>query len=417
MKIWILQTGEPLHCDKDNLRPMRAINLANSLVKKNYDVVIWSSSFNHQKKYHRSKKYKVIKIQKNLEIRLIPSPGYKKHIGLMRLIDHFLLSWNLKKLLKKEKNLPDVAFIGYPPIETAAVMSKWLKKQNIPIVLDVKDLWPSMFVDYFPKIIQPIVRIIFYPYFYLARRAGNNSISIISMTKPFLNWFLDFAKKRKSKNNRVFPLTSPKVIISKKNFSKAEQWWFGQGVDGTKPVVLFIGSFMSVFDFDPIANSAKKLKHIQFVLCGDGDYLESVKKKMIGLNNVIFPGRIDRTKIEVISKKSIASLIPYKNINNYIMNTPNKVIDSLLLGLPILSPLTGEVAKMIKNYKIGFKYNNTKILSHYIEILNKKPFLQKEISKNALKLYKEKFEFNKIYSNLVNHLETIYKNSRIKNDL
>ena len=32
MKIWILQTGEPLHIDKSGLRPMRAMNLSNALI-------------------------------------------------------------------------------------------------------------------------------------------------------------------------------------------------------------------------------------------------------------------------------------------------------------------------------------------------------------------------------------------------
>ena len=32
MKVWILQTGEPLQIDKGDFRPMRAINLSNKLV-------------------------------------------------------------------------------------------------------------------------------------------------------------------------------------------------------------------------------------------------------------------------------------------------------------------------------------------------------------------------------------------------
>ena len=32
MKIWILQTGEPLYIDKSGLRPMRAMNLSNALM-------------------------------------------------------------------------------------------------------------------------------------------------------------------------------------------------------------------------------------------------------------------------------------------------------------------------------------------------------------------------------------------------
>ena len=153
MLVWIFQTGEPLHIDNESPRPMRAMNLSNKLAESGHSVVLWSSAFSHQRKEHRTKKYKIHKVDDNLEIRLIPSCGYKKHIGLMRLIDHLQLAWNLKKLLKRERGVPDIAFIGYPPIETAAVMSKWLKKRKIPMMLDVKDLWPSMFVEVFPKIL------------------------------------------------------------------------------------------------------------------------------------------------------------------------------------------------------------------------------------------------------------------------
>ena len=78
MNIWILQTGEPLHCDGADVRPMRAMNLANKLIENGHNVIIWSSAFSHQSKSHRFKIYKKIKISDNLEIRLIPSPGIKE---------------------------------------------------------------------------------------------------------------------------------------------------------------------------------------------------------------------------------------------------------------------------------------------------------------------------------------------------
>ena len=58
MIIWLLQTGESLHSDQENLRPMRAMNLANELVKAGHRVILWSSAFSHQAKKHRSRVYK-----------------------------------------------------------------------------------------------------------------------------------------------------------------------------------------------------------------------------------------------------------------------------------------------------------------------------------------------------------------------
>ena len=81
MLVWILQTGEPLQIEGGAPRPMRAMNLSNKLVKAGHTVVLWSSAFDHQKKIHRSHNYKTIKVNNNLEIRLLPSSGYKKNMG------------------------------------------------------------------------------------------------------------------------------------------------------------------------------------------------------------------------------------------------------------------------------------------------------------------------------------------------
>ena len=74
MIFWIFQTGEPLPSDKIKPRKMRAYNLADTLIKKGHEVVIWSSAFNHQDKIHRCKKIKEINVNKNLIVKLIPSP-------------------------------------------------------------------------------------------------------------------------------------------------------------------------------------------------------------------------------------------------------------------------------------------------------------------------------------------------------
>ena len=77
MHICIFQTGEPLHIDSGNYRPMRAMLLANELIKSGHKVTIISSSFFHQRKSFRSKSSKEINFNKELRIVLINSSGYK----------------------------------------------------------------------------------------------------------------------------------------------------------------------------------------------------------------------------------------------------------------------------------------------------------------------------------------------------
>lgn len=405
MLVWIFQTGEPLHIDKGGTRPMRAINLSNKLIEAGHEVVLWSSAFSHQDKKHRTKEYTVHRVNSNLEIRLIPSCGYQKHIGLMRLLDHFHLAWNLNKILKEECSTPDIGFIGYPPIETAVVASRWFKERSIPTILDIKDLWPSMFVDIFPKLLRPIARIIFHPYFYLAKKTIKDAQGVSSMAPAFLEWVLKFSNKTKTKNDKVFRLTTSNSEVGKQELLLANKWWQSQGLDRSKTTIFFVGSFMSVFDFNPVLAAAKELDSCQFFLCGSGDYLKQVKNKAQGMSNVFFPGWIDRSKIEALANVSIASLAPYKNIDNFIVNTPNKIVDSLSLGLPILSPLQGEVKTLIDKYNVGMTYDNN--LKECIDRLVNNKQLQRDMSLNARKLYQKDFDFNIIYDDFVNHMEGI----------
>lgn len=414
MNILIVQTGEPLHTDSGNPRPMRAMNLANVMIESGHNVCMVSSAFFHQEKKHRSKELQQIKVNERLEVNLIPSPGYSRNIGFGRLYDHAVLGIRMNRYLKELSFKPDVVFAGFPPIEVAYVAVKYAKSQGIPSLIDVKDQWPSMFVDALPSLLKPVGRVILWPYFYLARKAMYTASGITAMAPGFLNWALDFSEKKRSVNDGVFPLTSPSGQVNEKDLSQARIWWDTQGIKEDSTMnICFIGNFMSVFDFEPIKAAAisaeKEGKAYRFLLCGDGDYLGDVKSMMVGLSNVIFPGWIDRPKIEVLAERCQASMAPYLNIDNFIVNTPNKIVDAMSLGLPILCPLQGEVANLISKHGVGMRYgtDTDKSLYDCVQILEQDHTIQHEMSKNSKKLYKEQFSFEKVYSSLVTHLEKL----------
>lgn len=414
MKVWIFQTGEPLHIDGGNPRPMRAMNLANSLVKRGHNVTLWSSSFYHQKKIHRSRNDKNIQINENLEIRLLHSPGYQSNISVARLIDHFLLAKNLKRQLTACKSFPDIAFIGFPPIETASVMINWLKKNGVPTIIDIKDQWPVILVRSFPKFLQPLALIALSPYYYFAKKAMKKSDGISSMSNAFIRWSLDFSNKSESNMDISVPLTSPHECLSIKEKDSAMAWWATKGIKKDSTFrIMFVGSFSRAFDFDLIFQSANELSrqglNYEFVLCGDGEYASSLKAKAKKFPTVKIIEYIDRPKIIALSEISSAYIAPYNNSPDFTMSIPNKVIDAFSMGCPLLSPLGGEVNLLIKNFEVGLTYKDYKSLSFNIDSLIRNKDLQHKLSLNAKKLYEKKFESISVYNNLANHLENIAK--------
>jgi glycosyltransferase involved in cell wall biosynthesis len=414
LTVWLLQTGEPLHCDPGQPRPMRAMNLANALVDSGHKVVLWSTAFYHQEKRHRTHEARELRISPQLEIRLISSPGYVRNIGPGRLWDHAVLGYRLKQLLKNEAAAPDVAFVGYPPIEAAAVMTRWLAVRGVPSLLDVKDQWPTIFIKALPGFLVPFAKVALFPYFYLGRRAMREASGVSAMADGFLQWALDFAGRPRRASDRVVPLTTPGGGVSNSDLEEARGWWDARGVvaDG-RARVCFVGSHSQAFDMAPVVEAARLLaasgKLCEFVICGDGECSAEWRRLMAGFANVVFAGWVSRPQIEALAERSIAALAPYHNTPDFVMSVPNKVIDSLALGLPVLSPLRGEVAHLIDSYGVGLSYGEGREMSltQCIEYFLENPDLQRQLAQRALDLYNERFSFENVYGGLVRHLETL----------
>jgi glycosyltransferase involved in cell wall biosynthesis len=414
MKIWIFQTGEPLHSDKGALRPMRAMNLANALVAAGHNVTLWSSAFSHQERRHRTSGFQTIKINDLLQIHLIPSPGYKRNIGLGRLIDHAVLAMNLKNALSKKQDNPDVAFIGYPPIEFSYVAQRWLKERNVHTILDVKDLWPEIFISSLPLCIQDFGKVLLFPYFYMAKKVITNATAVSSMSESFLEYIINYFGRSRSKLDIVIPFSSSRVQVTDAQIDIAKVWWKNFGIKtNVKYRLCYVGNISPNVDLGPIKEAAKYFKkncdEVEFFICGNGISYKERKDEFRNITNVKFTGRIDHAQAIVLSSMSNAMLIPYKNSRDFQLSLPNKFIDSLFYGLPVFSPLEGEVAKMIKLYNIGISYGEVfgNSLIDAINTVLKDNNLQEQMIENARDVFLKKFTYKIVYENLANHLISI----------
>ena len=411
MKVWVLQTGEPLQIDSGGLRPMRAINLSNTLVEHGHQVVLWSSDFDHFSKKHRTGKNSVIQYSPNLEIRLISSRGYKSHVGLSRLFDHAQLAFNLGRELKKQP-LPDVAFIGYPPIETAWVIARKLKRHKIPFLIDVKDAWPEILVRAFPSYVKPITRILLSPYFLLMKQSFRICDGISAPTTEFLNWTLSQIKRKRRNTDVVTPLTSRILDVSEDDNLKAQIWW-EQKLQPKRAIfrASFVGTFNSAFNFAPIIEAARSHPEYQFILAGEGPQLKDVKNRCETFSNVIFPGWINTSQARILYMNSDVVLAPLLDLPDFNMSIQNKFYDAMANGIPVVTSIKGVARKFIDENETGFLYENSPIssLSECLQKVEKNQKEKKKRAKNAKLIYQESFTFEKVYGDLVLHLEDMGK--------
>jgi glycosyltransferase involved in cell wall biosynthesis len=394
MKVWLFQTGEPLPVDRGNVRPMRAINLANALVAKGHRVVLWSSAFFHQEKRHRSDHYQAVAVNDRLEVRLIPSRGYGRNVGVGRLVDHAELAVRLRRLM-------DVA-------------TRWLGLHGVPSLLDGKDQWPEIFVQRVPGALRPILRAGLAPYAALGKRAMRDATGLTSMASAFLDWMREFSGRSPSPFDGVFPLSPTEEAIAPDRLEDAARWWAAQGVsqDG-RHRFMFVGSFSHSMDFAPIQAAAARAiaegRNWQFVICGDGARAAELRRLFAGMPNVVMPGWIDRPQAVALSSISTAGLAPYRNVPDFQMSVPNKIIDYLLLGQPIVTPLLGEVRSLIDRFDVGVAYDAGLENSLYecLCTLAVDETRREHVSQNARTLYRERFDGQRVYDDLVKLLERL----------
>lgn len=397
MKVWVFTSGEPLQVASGNTRMLRAGNLCRYLLLKGHDVVWWTSSFDHFKKVQLGRE-DVVCDGICSDLRLTYSPGYHSNIGIARLLDHAILGINFWREAVASRSVPDVIWCSYPPIETAAAAIAIGKKLNVPVILDVRDLWPDAFLDGLPVSWQPLAKLFLYPYFKASAYAFRHCDAIASVTDGYLAWAMDRGGCAKDKTVGVFPMGYPDFEVSVQSVAAAHSFWKVQGVKKEDFNICFFGTLGSQFDIETVIEAAARLaighNNIKFILCGDGSSLDCLKVKAEAVPNVVFPGRVDLPQIKALMELSALGLAPYKNTLNFQLNIPNKIFEYAAGSLPILSSIDGEVGKFLKVHDIGYVYQDQSVDSLVDAILAVKdrPQLLAEKGSKARTLFCESYE-------------------------
>lgn len=409
MKIWVIQRAESLPIER-NVSKMRTAMLVDELIKNGHSVVWWTSAFDHFKKKWRFKKDTTLKITKSFEIVALKGIGYKKNISLRRFVDHRILAKKFKKSFHKALK-PDVIIASTPNHDLAYEAVVYAKKNNIPIIVDVRDPWPDIFLEHIPKNFRKIFKLLFRKDFKMIRFVLQRADGIIAVTENMFKWGLKYAGREKNKYDKIIPLGYKKYENKteadvKKRFRNIERSL------NKKFIVLFIGTITkSYHNPSIILKAAKKLsrnKNIHFVISGDGEAFIELKNKASSLNNVTLTGWVNQPEKEFLLKHSNLGICPsIKSVNL----PSNKVPCYLSAGLPVLSSFGGEIKKIIEKYKIGFFYppNDLDTLVGYIKKLYQNPPLYKKISINAINIFNKMFDANKIYQEYARCIENLVK--------
>ena len=400
MKVWILQPSEILPITKDKKRLMRMGLLSSELVKKNHEVIWFTSTFDHFTKKQYFENDTKIKVQDNYYLELMHAMGYKKNISIQRILNHKIIGMKLKKYMKKEDK-PDIIFVSFPTIEFALEAVKYGKKNNVPVVVDVRDLWP----DIFKQNLSGLLRFLAIPYIWFLDRKTKKILSgcykVTSISNLMLDWGLKKGKRIKTCLDKSFYIGYKKEEnIIEKEVIKDKNNEFN---------ICFFATINNQFDYELISQIGKSLikDNVNIIICGDGPNFPYLKEKCQNLNNIKLLGWCDIDKLNEVLLKSCIGLAPYKDTFDFRMSVSNKFCEYLSHGFPVIITSGGYMKEIIDKYKVGISSRNTVEIRKFILKLKNNSNIYKKMSNNAISLFNNYFDAKKIYPDMVNYLEEV----------
>lgn len=374
---------------------------------KNNEVIWFTSSFDHFKKVELFDNDTVYRVKDNYHLQILYAKGYKKNISIARIINHRRLGIKLRKQMRK-MDKPDIIFVSFPTIEFAEEAIKYGKKNHVPVVTDVRDLWP----DNFKQNLSGIIKIMAIPYIWFldikTKKIFKNTDYITSISDLMVDWGIKKGRREKTKNDKSFFIGYKKEDRIEKLKNKEIN------LDKNKFNISFFATINNQFNYELVIRIAKKLEKTKanFIICGLGPQLDYFKELAKDSSNIQFLGWQDKDNLNYVLKSSKIGLAPYKDTFDFQMSVSNKYSEYLSYGLPIVITSSGYMKEITEKYNVGISSGDAGEISEYIIKLMNDDIKYNKVSNNSKELFENKFNANKIYKDLVKHLEKIEKEYR-----
>jgi len=408
MNIWLMQIGEAVPI-RDNSVKQRTALIADKLIERGHQITWWTSAFDHFKKEFIFNKDTELVIKKDLKVIAFKAIGYRKNFGLSRFIDHRIIA---AKFRAKSKNYvkPDIIIASTPSYDLAYEAILYAKKNKVPILVDIRDQWPDVFLNYPNPFFRKALNLVMFNEYLIVKRVLGMADGLIAMMNDLLDWGLAYACRYKTERDKVFYLGYKRDLRNQRDSDKITG--ILSKLSG-KFIVTFIGTFSYNNNPSILLDCAARLEKedIYFVLAGDGEFFKEIKKRSSLMPNISLTGWLDQEDITTLLKYSHVGICHTTQKNAFF---PNKIFVYLSAGVPIISAIAGELKEFLEKYEIGLYYpsNNIDSLVSAIMKIYNDPQLRAKMSANASKIFNEMLDADKIYNDYADYVELMARTIR-----
>ena len=292
-------------------------------------------------------------IENGIDVCWLPV-SYSNNMGFFRRIFSFL-SFSLQSAKVCLSFKADLVFATSTPLTIAIPAIVYSKMKNIPMVFEVRDLWPAIPIAVGAlksKLSIKLAR-------WLEKYSYQNSKRIITLSKGMKDGVISTG----------YPAEKTHVITNlctinnfRKNNHSNNLIIDGFDWNNTDPLIIYTGAFGHINDVVYLINIAgqfkKKGSSAKFIIAGEGVEANNIKSKARELNllneSVFVIDPIQKSDIPLLYARATIVTSLFINMKELWHNSANKFFDGLAAGKPIMINYSGWQRDMLEKHNAGF---------------------------------------------------------------
>lgn len=293
-------------------------------------------------------KMRLVQVEEVDGVRVVRLPSHISHgkSAVGRLLSYATFSFSAFVYCLLFSRRPDLIYSYYPPMMGGISGALLSLIQKRPFIYDVQDLWPEalsatgMLKD--KRIIRFLDSIISWVY----RRAA----AIVVLSDGYKSTLIAKGVPE-SKIHRIYNWCDESRIQKQSGTVYEVNEYFN---------ITYAGNLGPAQALSFVLDAAKRLqdeghKAIRFFILGDGIECNELKKQAasLGLNNVVFKGRVPPEQIGAELQAADALLVHLADEPVFSITIPSKTQAYMAIGKPILMAVAGESAEIIKKAGAG----------------------------------------------------------------
>ncbi len=364
LRVWLVKTGEPWPTDGQHIRLGRTGIIARQYARAGDDIVWFNEIFDHTHRHHKPERLDKPMPDRNLDMVGLNGRGYRRAVSLSRMLHHGDVARDFRRRADGFEP-PDAIVSSLIPLELCRETVRYGKRFGVPVVVDVRDLWPEVWLDLLPRQVRAAARVALRPYFEMLAEIVDNSAAICGVSEDAVDWALSHGNRKRNGFDGALPLAYEPPQLSEAELRSAGAFWSGKGIERDEHMltICFFGNISHRVELDPVLEavhdmSAELRGRVRIVFCGRGEAEGRVSAVAQHAANFHFAGWVNAAQIEELKRRSDVGLLPYPSDMDFMRSMPNKVFDYFSGGLPLLTCLKGVVARLIAEDGCGWMYEN-----------------------------------------------------------